>query len=259
MRLKSSALVVLAVLVMGGALVVAPSTSEAVNITNVVVTTTDGSTFSGCVTAAVCTNKIWDLGATGINLSSPGQTLVLTQNQAGLASGIAAYNFDTSDHGRGPATITINANPTIVDPTGILNFGGVDDDSQTTNEARNWSTSIGGVAASYQVQVGYADSLHLNACADAGDTNCYPNGGPNGGPWQGTATFFLGNGSGLPIAGYPQSTHCSFAAATCFDAGAILITALLAGKVPGPATLLLLGSGLLGLALYRGRFVKKSA
>ena len=238
-----------AVLTVGALLPGVPSVSHALNISSIVVTN-GGATFSGCNTAAVCTNKIWDLGPGGVNLN-PGDTLVLTQNQA-HGGGVAGFNFDTSDFGSAAFSISVNGGAPIADSGGILNFHGVDNPNSTTqNEAANWSGPIGGVPGSYQVQVGYADNLHTDPCADGAPSNCLPEG-----PWQGTATVFLGNGStapdGYPVSAFPN--HCVSANGDCFDAGAILITAVL---VPGPSTLLLFGGGLMGLAAYGRRRLKQ--
>src|SRR6266446_9760910 len=97
---------------------------------------------------------------------------------------------------------------------GVLNDSGVDLPASTTqNEAANW-VKIGGVAGSYDLYVGYADTLHSNSCKDGG--NCLPfSAGPPTVPntiWDGTggstaATHFLGHASNLP--GYPASPHCN--------------------------------------------------
>ena len=115
----------------------------------------------------------------------------------------------------------------------------------------------------YDVYVGYADTLHSNACNDS-DTNCLPYSGSTGvgSIWNGTggssaATYFLGNPTNIP--GYTGTTkHChveqtNSALWDCWDAGAILIVNT---EVPEPSTVLLVGTlivGLIAISLRRAR------
>jgi len=106
--------------------------------------------------------------------------------------------------------------------------------SSVHNEAADWA--LVGSLSSLNIFIGYADSAHSATCADA-DANCLPEN-----PWQGSpGTTFIG-----AAAGPTGCVHTGFT--TCFDAGAIRISGV---AVPEPATLLLLGAGLVGAAFWQ--------
>jgi len=227
----------IASLVLGVSLLVAPMSSEAVIINNVTVTETQGAnSFTWCI-AGCGAGAIWGAGA-GTNLVDS-QSLVLTQT--------TGFNFDTSDGPTGttgcdathPCTVTLNVNGTpipLASSNALNNFNGDNNPLGTVhNEATDW-TAVGSVSG-LSIFIGYADNAHSAACADA-DGNCLPEN-----PWQGSPnTTFIG-GTGGP-------NGCARTGVTaCFDAGAIRISA----AVPGPATLLLLGVGFIGAALSQRR------
>jgi hypothetical protein len=260
MRAKIAILAALAILALGG-VVATPSVSQAdFLVTSIVVNFGGGAPeFCGAVTAAACAGgatKIWDLSAGGINLLT-GQTLVLTQGQNG-----GGFNFDTSDLGFSQAVITINGTFNFTDGpvagtnnvlNGTLAPRGTDPIDTAHQEATDYSeTATQTQLGLFNLNLGYADNIHTNACADASG-NCLPE------VFQGTATFFLGGGA-TPPAGYPQGgeNHCDVTTNTCFDAGVIMITAL-QRQIPEPSSLLLLGAGLMGLATYARKQLRKNS
>ena len=223
------------------ALLAAPSLGAAqVTITQVDVVV-GGQHF--CDTTTACGNQIWDLG--GGKTLTPGQTLILTQTGTMLDAGgnVEGGNFDTSD--RGPQLSACStAGGTACTTQIFINSGSgltkVYDDTAAPgnplsqfndepitspplfafNESLTWVSAFTG--STFTLQLGYADNEHGNPCPAAG---CFPQ------PVWGTAAANVFIGAGLA----PPFGDCGVTRddtdnvgnhVGCYDAGALLITAL---------------------------------
>jgi hypothetical protein len=233
---------------MGALMFAAPAVTQAANITSVSVTI-GGQTW--CDITGSCANKIWDLGAGGVDLTG-GRALVLTQGQLSRAN----YNFDTSeDLGNNIPVITING--IVFNDTGmVLNNHGNDPETGTHQEAVDWASL--GTTGGISLWVGYADNAHGGTtgagpqqCTDA-NHSCLPED-----PWDSSPnTTFLGN----PVAGgcINPGTATLNPSLSCYDAGALRIE-LAPVRTPEPSVLLSLGTGLIGIAMVLRKTLQNRA
>jgi hypothetical protein len=239
----------------------APATSEATStaINNVVVTSQQGADIqSWCIAGCVDADggPLW-AGAAGTVVNSPTQggaikALVLTQT--------GGFNFDSSEHTAGgvsticgvggPCTFTLSVNGVNI-PLALanaLNNFNTDTGGTAHNEARDFVTVLAGGVGGLNVEIGYADNAHTDACADGND--CLPS-NPFG---ASSSVAFFGAAGGSAGAGGCDRPGV----APCFDAGAIRITVndTPVTTTPEPASMFLLGAGLIGLAAWNRKRAK---
>jgi hypothetical protein len=229
-----------------------PRQSDATTITAVTVTIT--SNGNSVIANA---NAGWTFPVT----LGPGQDLVLTQN-TGPSAPQGAFSFDTSDFAQPLSDVAISVTADgvtmdFLDVLQVLTLRSVDPNPRP--ESLEWQEAqpylLIGTGNGYEIFVGYADNLHTNPCgADVpapliGNPGCLPT------PF---ADAFVFQGQGGPNT--TGSSHCSVN--DCYDAGVVRIHVPGGDprsdpeQIPEPATIVLLGSGIVGLIAARRRHGK---
>jgi len=246
---KKISFFVIAALVMALSLFAAPAISHAVAVNT--------------VNVAIGPNNFslagWNLPIT----LNPNQTLVLGQ--------LNAFNFDTSDalctgSANCPLPVVTVNGQSFTDTTNVLHLKNGDPGGFNFNEAQKYTLLGISSDGTFDVSVGYADNLHLDACGSGAasvgltpEPNCLPSPFDGSGGTTAASVFRLDDASapaGFPT-GPADGIHCTRPGAsgtTCWDTGLIEIHAR---GVPEPSTPFLLGIGLVTVLAYGWRWKKR--